>query len=138
MRSQQRFEYNTYMTAAKRILVVDDSASVRRTVRDALEQAGFVVLEAENGERALRVLGEREPIDLLLVDVNMPIMDGYEVIRRTRAMSRYASMPIFVMTTEAGTKAVKEGKAAGANAWLLKPMKPDLLTKGVRSALGDS
>lgn len=124
------------MTAAKRILVVDDSASVRRTVRDTLEQAGFVVLEAENGERALRVLGEREPVDLLLVDVNMPIMDGYEVIRRTRAMSRYASMPIFVMTTEAGTKAVKEGKAAGANAWLLKPMKPDLLTKGVRTALG--
>lgn len=126
-----------HMTAAQRILVVDDSASVRRTVRDALEQAGFVVLEAENGERGLRVL-EREPIDLLLVDVNMPIMDGYEVIRRTRAMSRYASMPIFVMTTEAGTKAVKEGKAAGANAWLLKPMKPDLLAKGVRSALGNS
>ena len=138
MRSQQPFEYNTRMTAAKRILVVDDSASVRRTVRDTLEQAGFVVVEAENGERALRVLGEREPIDLLLVDVNMPVMDGYEVVRRTRAMSRYASMPIFIMTTEAGTKAVKEGKAAGANAWLLKPMKPDLLAKGVRTALGNA
>jgi two-component system chemotaxis response regulator CheY len=124
------------MIAAKRILVVDDSASVRKTVRDALEQAGFVVVEAENGELALRVLAERDPVDLLLVDVNMPIMDGYEVIRRTRAMSRYAVMPIFVMTTEAGTKAMKEGKAAGANAWILKPMKPALLTKGVRTALG--
>jgi two-component system, chemotaxis family, chemotaxis protein CheY len=124
------------MTAAKRILVVDDSATVRKQVREALEGAGLTVVEAENGERALRVLAERDPVDLLLVDVNMPIMDGYEVIRRTRAMSRYAALPIFVMTTEAGTKAIKEGKAAGANAWILKPMKPDLLTKGVRNALG--
>lgn len=120
----------------KRILVVDDSASVRKQVRDAVDGLGILVVEAENGERALAVLADRDRIDLILVDVNMPVMGGYEMIRRTRAMTRYAATPIFVLTTESGTKAAKEGKAAGATAWILKPMRPDLLAKSVCSALG--
>jgi two-component system chemotaxis response regulator CheY len=124
------------MGAAKRILVVDDSASVRRELREGMERAGFVVVEADNGERGLEVLEEPTPVDAMIVDVNMPVMDGVEMIRRTRAMRRFASTPIFVLTTESGTASVKEGKAAGATAWIVKPVRMDLLVAGMRKVLG--
>ena len=101
-----------------------------------MERAGFVVIEAENGERALDVLEQSPPTDAMIVDVNMPVMDGFEMIRRVRAMRKFASTPIFVLTTEAGANAVKEGKAAGASAWIVKPVNVDLLVAGLRKLVG--
>lgn len=124
------------MGSAKQILVVDDSAYVRKHLREGIERAGFLVIEAENGERGLEMLEQSPLTDAMIVDVNMPVMDGYEMIRRVRAMRRFASVPIFVLTTEAGTAAVKEGKAAGASAWIVKPVKVELLVAGLRRALG--
>jgi two-component system chemotaxis response regulator CheY len=123
------------MAGSKSILIVDDSASVRQQLRRALEAEGFTVSEAENGQRGLDLCREG-PIDLLIVDVNMPVMDGLEMIGKLRDLSEYRKTPIFVLTTESGMATVKQGKAAGATAWIVKPVKPDVLLKGVRHVLG--
>jgi two-component system chemotaxis response regulator CheY len=121
--------------SAKSILVADDSAAVRNQLRIALEGDGFVVLEAENGERGVEAAREGE-VDLIIVDVNMPVMDGIEMIRQVRGMEKHRSTPIFVLTTEFGESTVKQGKAAGATAWIVKPVKPEVLIKGIRGVLG--
>jgi two-component system, chemotaxis family, chemotaxis protein CheY len=123
------------MAQAKSVLVVDDSASVRRQLREALETGGFSVVEAENGERGLAAIQDG-PIDLMLVDLNMPVMDGLEMIGKVRALEEHKKTPIFVLTTESGTAAAKEGKAAGASAWIVKPVKPEVLVKAIRGVLG--
>lgn len=123
------------MASSKSILIVDDSASVRQQLRRALEADGFAVAEAENGQRGLELCREA-PVDLLIVDVNMPVMDGLEMIGKLREVPEYRKTPIFVLTTESGMSTVKQGKAAGATAWIVKPVKPDVLLKGVRHVLG--
>jgi two-component system chemotaxis response regulator CheY len=120
--------------SVKSILVVDDSATVRNQLRVALEGDGFAVVEAENGERGVAAASEA-PVDLIIVDVNMPVMDGIEMIRQVRAMQHHRLTPIFVLTTEFGENTVKQGKAAGATAWIVKPVKPDVLIKGIRGVL---
>jgi two-component system chemotaxis response regulator CheY len=122
------------MTASKSILIVDDSMSVRTQLRQALEGDGFQVLEAENGQRGLDVCRENS-IDLLIVDVNMPVMDGIEMIGRMRQIQQYKKTPIFVLTTESGVATAKQGKAAGATAWIIKPIKPEILIRGIRKVL---
>lgn len=123
------------MAGSKSILIVDDSASVRQQLRRALEADGFTVNEAENGQRGLEACREA-PMDLLIVDVNMPVMDGLEMIGKVREIGDYRKTPIFVLTTESGMTTVKQGKALGATAWIVKPVKPDVLLKGVRHVLG--
>jgi two-component system chemotaxis response regulator CheY len=122
------------MPEARSILIVDDSASVRRQLRDALEADGFVVIEAENGARGLAIAAETV-VHLMIVDVNMPVMDGIEMIGKVRDIPAYKTTPIFVLTTESGTEAAKRGKGVGATAWIVKPVKPDVLIKGIRTVL---
>lgn len=123
------------MVTRKAVMIVDDSASVRQQLRRALEGAEFSVFEAENGQRGLETCQELE-LDLLIVDINMPVMDGIEMIGKVRALPKYSKIPIFVLTTESGMGTVKQGKAAGATAWIVKPVKPDILVKGIREVLG--
>lgn len=123
------------MAGSKSVLIVDDSASVRLQLRRALEADGFIVSEAENGQRGLESCRET-PVDLLIVDVNMPVMDGLEMITKVREIVDYRKTPIFVLTTESGMTTVKQGKALGATAWIVKPVKPEVLLKGVRHVLG--
>jgi two-component system chemotaxis response regulator CheY len=123
------------MTASKSILVADDSASVRRHLRQALEPAGFEILEAENGERGLAIARERS-LDLMIIDINMPIMDGFEMIAKVRALEEHRTTPIFVLTTESGASAALRGKSAGATAWIVKPISPEVLVAGIRKMLG--
>jgi two-component system chemotaxis response regulator CheY len=122
------------MTEKKWILIVDDSASVRRQLRDSLEAEGLGVREAENGEKGIEA-ALAGPVDLMIVDVNMPVMDGLEMISRVRATKEHKNTPIFVLTTESGASAAKHGKAAGAMAWIVKPIKSDILIKGIRGVL---
>jgi two-component system chemotaxis response regulator CheY len=105
-----------------RVLVVDDSSLVRLYCRDALEKAGFTVDQAINGIEALeKVLAA--PFDLVIVDVNMPRMDGFSFIRALRGSSEQAaSIPALVMTTEAGAEDRADARAAGANFYLVKPV----------------
>lgn len=112
----------------RRILVVDDSSLVRLYYRDTLEKAGFQVEQAINGIEAMeKVLGQ--PFDLVIVDVNMPRMDGFSFLRTLRRSAPdIATLPALVITTEAGEQDVDAARAAGANFYLVKPVsQPDLV-----------
>lgn len=118
-----------------RILAVDDSASMRGMVAFTLRGAGHEVVEAENGRQALD-LAAASAFDLVLADVNMPVMDGISMVREMRAMPAYKGVPILVLTTESHTDKKMEGKAAGATGWLVKPFDPEQLLATVRKVLG--
>ena len=122
------------MSKAGTILVVDDSVTVRQQPRGCLEGAGYAVVEAENGQAAVDVARARK-VDLVIVDVLMPIMNGISAIEHLRQLPGYAQTPIFVLTTESSGTAARQGKVAGATAWIVKPFKPDVLLKGVARVL---
>ena len=88
--------------------------------------AGYQVIEAEDGADGLSKL-DGQPLDLILTDVNMPRMDGFEFTRHLRAMEAYKFVPIVLLTTESGPEKKQQGKAAGATAWIVKPFNPDQL-----------
>jgi two-component system chemotaxis response regulator CheY len=118
-------------TASKRILIIDDASLVRRYYRDALERAGFEVAEALNGVEALEKL-LAEPADLLIVDVNMPQMDGFTFLRSLRRQARpIASIPALVISTEAEPHDRHAARSAGANFYLVKPVAQDALVQHV-------
>jgi two-component system, chemotaxis family, chemotaxis protein CheY len=116
------------------ILVVDDSFAVRTQLRVPLEAKGARVLEAENGSEGLWRARENN-IDLIIVDVHMPIMDGLRMIQELRKLPAYLNTPIFVLTSDAASTRVEEGRKAGASAWILKPVRPDALWKAIEKAL---
>ena len=118
-----------------RILVVDDSASMRQMVTFALTSAGFSVEEAEDGQDALgRAQGQR--FNAVVTDVNMPRMDGIELIRALRGLPNYRFIPMLMLTTESTADMKSEGKAAGATGWLVKPFNPEQLVATIQKVLG--
>jgi two-component system chemotaxis response regulator CheY len=114
-----------------RVLVVDDSALVRLYYRSALEKAGFVVQQAINGIEAMeRVLSE--PFDLVIVDVNMPRMDGFTFLRSLRSgVAEVATLPALIISTESEMRDVAEAREAGANFYLVKPVAETELVRHV-------
>ncbi|MEL6196939.1 MAG: response regulator [Pseudomonadota bacterium] len=102
------------------VLTVDDSRSVRLALRDTLEELGFDVLEAEDGEAGFQVL-EENAVDLLITDLNMPKLNGIELIRRVRGDGRFPGLPVIMLTTESQPEKMKEGREAGASGWIVKP-----------------
>lgn len=116
------------------ILVVDDSATVRRQTRDALERGGFAVEEAGEGLEGLW-RARQQRFDLVLVDVHMPRMDGIAMIRELRRVPGYKTTPVFVLTTDSSLDRAEEGKQAGATAWMVKPPDYDVLVRGIRQML---
>lgn len=110
----------------KRILVVDDASLVRMYNRQVLEAEGFLVEEALNGVEALEKLF-KHAFDLMLVDVNMPKMDGYTFLRKVRQESEIMHIPAIMISTEAEQKDIELAYAAGANLYLIKPVRPDIL-----------
>jgi two-component system chemotaxis response regulator CheY len=120
---------------AKRILTVDDSATVRRMVSFTLRGAGYDVVEAEDGVEGLEKASAQQ-IDLVLTDQNMPRMDGLTLIKSLREMPTYRKSPILVLTTESGDDMKARGRAAGATGWMVKPFDPDRLLTVVRKVLG--
>lgn len=105
---------------AKTILTVDDSRSIRAALRETLEELGFEVLEAEDGVDGYETLSANE-VDLVITDLNMPRMNGIELIRKVRADGRYAGLPLVMLTTENQPEKMKEGREAGASGWIVKP-----------------
>jgi two-component system chemotaxis response regulator CheY len=118
-----------------RILAVDDSASMRQMVSYTLSNGGHDVSLANDGQEALE-RAQTDAFDLVLTDVNMPIMDGITLTRELRALQAYRFTPILVLTTESGTDRKMEGKAAGATGWIVKPFNPDQLIAVIRKVLG--
>lgn len=115
---------------AKTILVVDDSASLRQVVSIALTGAGYEVLEASDGREALGKLDGRK-VHLIISDVNMPNMDGISFVKEVKKMSDYKFTPIIMLTTESQEDKKREGQAAGAKAWVVKPFQPQQMLSAV-------
>ena len=111
---------------AKTILIVDDSASLRQVVSIALKGAGYETLEACDGQDGLNKL-KGQKVHLIISDVNMPNMDGISMVKAVKAMPAYKFTPIVMLTTESQEAKKREGQAAGAKAWIVKPFRPDQL-----------
>lgn len=118
-------------TMAKRILTIDDSKTMRDMLMLTLAEAGFDVVQAVDGQNGLDVLGDQQ-VDVIITDINMPIMDGYEVIRRLRQDPNHKSTPILVLTTESEAEKKNLAREAGATGWMVKPFDPDRLIATVR------
>jgi len=119
----------------QRILAVDDSVSMRQMVSFTLKAAGLDVAEAADGRSALE-LACKEKFSLVLADINMPGMDGIELIRELRQRDDYKFTPLLMLTTESGLEKKSEGKAAGATGWIVKPFNPEQLVATIRKVLG--
>lgn len=114
----------------KKILIVDDSASLRQVVSIALENAGYETIEAADGRDALGLL-DGAKIHLVICDVNMPVMDGITFVKKVKQLPNYRFLPIIMLTTESGENRKLEGQAAGAKAWVVKPFKPEQMLAAV-------
>ena len=121
----------------KHILIVDDAATVRMYHREILEDAGYKVDEAINGIEALEK-ALVTPYDLYLVDVNMPILDGYSFIRELRGHADIPQAPAVMISTEAKANDQIKAYEAGANLYIVKPTRPEILLNHVRLLLGES
>jgi two-component system, chemotaxis family, chemotaxis protein CheY len=115
---------------AKTIMIIDDSTSLRQVVNIALSEAGYEIQEACDGQDALAKL-KGQKIHLMICDVNMPNMDGIAFLKAVRGLPDYKFTPIIMLTTEAGEDRKREGQAAGARAWMVKPFKPEQLLGAV-------
>ena len=118
----------------QRILVVEDQEDNRRILRDLLSSVGFELMEASTGDEGVR-MAELNPPDLILMDVQMPVLDGYEATRRIKAKAELREIPIIVVTSYALSGEDVKAKAAGANAYIAKPYSPRELLATVRRFL---
>ena len=122
----------------KKVLVVDDSWTVRQEVSVALQEAGFEVLTAVDG-----VDGKEPKIEsthdlaVVVADINMPRMNGLEMLAKVKRDPKNASLPIVVLTTEGQPDLIRQAKSDGAKGWMVKPFKPDLLVALVRKLAGE-
>ena len=122
------------METRKTILIVDDSEFVRSYHSYILEQADFQVVTAVDGSDGLEKLYAYS-FDLVLTDINMSNMDGYEFIRRVRADKKYSSLPIIIVSTESESKDKMKGFEAGANLYIVKPSAPEMMVENIRMIL---
>jgi len=107
-------------------MTADDSPSMREMISFTLKNAGYDVVEAVDGQDALSKLGNA-PVQMLITDLNMPNMDGIELIRQVRALPQYKYMPIVMLTTESHDTKKQAGRAAGASGWIIKPFRGEQL-----------
>ena len=120
---------------SKTILAVDDSGSLRQMLAFSLKAAGYGVIEAVDGQDALDK-AKLHTVDMVLTDQNMPSMDGLSLIKALRAMKNYQKVPILMLTTESSDEMKSQGRAAGANGWLVKPFDPARLIEVVKKLIG--
>jgi two-component system chemotaxis response regulator CheY len=115
-------------------MIVDDSVSMRQMVGFTLRQGGFEVVEAEHGQDAMTKL-QGSTVDLVITDLNMPVMDGITLIRNVRQLPAMKTKPILMLTTEGLAEKKEQGKAAGATGWIVKPFDPEKLLLTVAKVL---
>ncbi|MDD2999087.1 MAG: response regulator [Erysipelotrichia bacterium] len=122
---------------AKTILVAEDSLMLRKVACFPLEKQGYKVLEANNGIEAIEAMSKNE-VDIIITDLNMPGMDGFELISQVKENEKFKHIPIIILTTEGKKDMVMKGLTLGANAFLQKPIKPDVMLKEVERLLSKS
>ncbi len=121
----------------KKILVVDDSRTARQQVSNALLAAGYRVVEAVDGVDGLAKIELHADASLVICDVNMPNLDGLQVLAALRARPP-TDMPVMMLTTESHPELLQQAKKAGAKGWIVKPFKPEMLVAAVRKLVGDT
>jgi len=121
----------------QRILVVEDQEDNRRIIRDLLESVGYQLIEAVDGEAGVRLAQSERP-DLILMDIQLPVLDGYEATRRIKAEPELAAIPIVVVTSYALSGDDAKAKAAGCDAYVAKPFSPRALLATIRKLLPES
>ena len=119
-----------------KVIVVDDSSAARQQVTDALRGAGYEVIEAADGQEGVTQVGAHPDAKMILCDVNMPRMNGLEMLKAVKGAGQNAGMKFLMITTEAQPALVREAKESGASGWIIKPFKPDLLLAAVRKLAG--
>jgi two-component system chemotaxis response regulator CheY len=119
----------------KTVMVVDDAASMRGLVCMTLGNAGYDSVQACDGTDALEKLAGAK-VNMVITDLNMPNMNGLELIRALKADGRFQFMPIVMLTTESAADMKKAGQEAGAKAWVVKPFQPDTIVKVVQKIIG--
>ena len=117
-----------------KILAVDDSASMRQMVVFTLDSAGYDVVEAVDGQQAVDI-AKNESFDLVLSDINMPVMNGIELVKQLRQLEAYKYTPILMLTTETSSDRKMAGKGAGATGWVVKPFNPDKLLATIKKVI---
>jgi two-component system, chemotaxis family, chemotaxis protein CheY len=128
------FYTNNRIIMAKTILIVDDSESIREIVSFTLENEGYKVLIGVDGKDALKFLNNG-PIDLIITDLHMPVMNGIEFIKSVRASTNHKGVPILFLTTESQTDKKMEAKEAGATGWIIKPFVPAKLLEAINKVI---
>lgn len=118
----------------KKILAVDDSPSVRKLVEFSLKRGGFLVTTAQDGQEALDII-VRDVFDAVILDVNMPRLDGFEFLRRIKANDSLAPIPVIMLTTEGHDMDKERARELGATAYLVKPFKPTMLLELMNEVL---
>lgn len=119
----------------KTVLTVDDSASMRQMIKMTLAGAGYQVMEAADGAQGLAAARGRK-VDMVLTDLNMPVMDGVSLVRELRKLPALTGVPIILITTESDAEMKARAKSAGATGWITKPFQPDQLLSLARKVLG--
>jgi len=119
-----------------KVLVVDDSRAIRQQVGTALAQAGYQVVEAEDGVQGLSAISLQRDIAMVICDVNMPNMNGLQMLEAVKADPGNAALPVFMLTTESKADLLQQAKRCGAKGWIVKPFKPDQLVAAVRKVVG--
>ncbi|HEY3667462.1 MAG TPA: response regulator [Polyangiaceae bacterium] len=117
---------------AKRVLVVDDSATVRQQVRAALGSGDFLLMEAGDGTEGAEIINQFSDLAAVICDVNMPRMSGLDMVEAVKKDPKHTRLPIVMLTTEGQLELVQRAKAAGAKGWIVKPFKPELLLAAIR------
>ncbi len=119
----------------KKILFVDDSASMRQILKIAICDAGYDVITADDGQQGL-AKARQERFNLIISDVNMPNMNGIEMLKSIKSDATNKFTPVVMLTTESGEEMKQQGKAAGAKVWVVKPFKPDKLLMVIKKLIG--
>jgi two-component system, chemotaxis family, chemotaxis protein CheY len=122
----------------KKILVVDDSRTARQQVRNALSSSAYELIEAVDGNDGLSKIASHLDAALIVCDVNMPHLNGLDMLRALRVAQPGAQIPIVMLTTEAQPELLQQAKQAGVRGWIVKPFKPDLFLAAVRKIVGDT
>ena len=119
-----------------KILAVDDSRTIRDTLRITLVGAGMMVTTADDGLHALQLLDQMDRPDAIISDINMPRLDGFGFIRAVRAIDHLRAVPILVLTTESAPELRERARAAGATGWIVKPFKGDAVLDALKKLAG--
>lgn len=115
-----------------RILVVDDSSTLRRMIENSLAESGFEVTSCASGKEAIE-LAQRTPPDVVITDLNMPEIDGLALTRQLRSQPSTAHCPILILTTDNTAERKQAARQAGASGWVLKPFQPETLIRAINS-----